>query len=345
MVVSAIAMVGASVASWYWIERPFRGKRIPIRRVLLAVGGGAAVLGVVAAMLLITRGLPARLDRRAAIISEAVGTNYRCPISDYIPFGASRACVLNLSSRNPLDADVILLGNSHAQMYAPTWKSVITEQSLHGLLVPLNGCLPTVMANLSVECIQSAEQNLKEVLRLPNAKVVVLGLTWWNGGNALVSSDTTSPMGYHRPLFVHALDDLADRLRKAGKQVVLIGPIAEPGWDVASILSRELAFGHTTKHVLELGKPMFDQRFKSIIDHFQDRNDVIFLRPDSVQCDDTRCHFLLEGRSLFADSNHIAVAELFRFREMFEQGLARAMETIPPGSSSPRPGRDFRKEE
>jgi hypothetical protein len=201
------------------------------------------------------------------------------------------------------------------------------------------------MANLSVECIQSAEQNLKEVLRLPNAKVVVLGLTWWNGGNALVSSDTTSPMGYHRPLFVHALDDLADRLRKAGKQVVLIGPIAEPGWDVASILSRELAFGHTTKHVLELGKPMFDQRFKSIIDHFQDRNDVIFLRPDSVQCDDTRCHFLLEGRSLFADSNHIAVAELFRFREMFEQGLARAMETIPPGSSSPRPGRDFRKEE
>ena len=91
-----------------------------------------------------------------------------------------------------------------------------------------------------------------------------------------------------------ALDDLIVRLQLAGKRVVLIGPIAKRGWDVASVLSRQLSFGR------------------------------LINRPDRVQCSAEHCDYLLDGRSLFADNGHIAMAELPRFRAVFEAALPPA---------------------
>src|SRR5258708_14364774 len=73
---------------------------------------------------------------------------------------------MNLPSRNPADADVILLGNSHAQMYEPVWASILASRGQTGLLVPVNGCLPTVQANVNRECIEIAARNLSEIANL-----------------------------------------------------------------------------------------------------------------------------------------------------------------------------------
>jgi hypothetical protein len=46
-----------------------------------------------------------------------------------------------------------------------------------------------------------------------------------------------------------------------------------------------------------------------------------FIRPDRALCDRDRCDFIRNGRSYFADSSHIAQAELVRFRGAFEAAL------------------------
>jgi hypothetical protein len=121
------------------------------------------------------------------------------------------------------------------------------------------------------------------------------------------------------------VDDLIDRLHQDGRRVVLIGPIAEPGWDIASTLSRQLAFGHPLDRPTFLQASDFERRFGPLIRHFEARGDVGFARLDRVQCPADRCYYVLDGRSLFSDSNHIASAELWRFRTVFEEALPPKM--------------------
>lgn len=322
----ALGVMGSCAAlSWRFVERPFRSKILPMTQVRLIAGSGAFVLAVAAVALEAGKGLPGRLSAEAAVLNQAVDTNYRCALGDYLAFGASRACTMNLASRRPADAEVVLLGNSHAQMYAPVWTSILSERGQPGLLVPLNGCLPTVEANISVTCLDSAESNLEELSKLGRVQTVIIGLNWGHGANELIDANghTLDNRGDHA--FEHALDDLIDRFLRMGKRVVLIGPLAKPGWSVASVLSRQIAFGHEADHPLSLPTSEFERRFGALIRHFAARRDIRFVRPDAVQCPLDRCYYVLGGRSLFADDDHIAMPELPRFRAIFEAALP------PPG--------------
>jgi hypothetical protein len=324
-----VLIIACAVVSWRFIERPFRSKKISNRTIRYAAAAAAVTLLTVATMLIWSDGLPKRLTAEAAILNEAVGTNYRCPVSAYIAFGASRACGMNLPTRNPEDADVVLLGNSHAQMYAPLWESILAGRGLTGLLVPLNACLPTVKVNISRGCQAAARQNLDAVSHLHRADTVIIGLTWGPEASALVDASGHVVNNYENAALVAGLDDLLDQLKRAGKRVVLIGPIAEPGWDVASVLSRELAFGHPVDHALFMPVSDFTRRFESAIEHFQARVDIGFARPDKVQCNAERCNYLIDGRSLFSDGSHIAAGELYRFRTMFQDALRSTKELRP----------------
>ncbi|MGH6812024.1 MAG: acyltransferase family protein [Methylocella sp.] len=311
-------MTVCAIVSWRFVERPFRSKKMPIRTVRYAVVVGVAALGVAATLLIWSNGLPRRLNVEAAKINEAVGTTYRCPMSDYLRVGLSRACVMHLPSRNPEDADVVLLGNSHAQMYAPLWAAILADRNLTGLLIPVLGCLPTTLANISRECHDFARRNLAAMFKLRRVKTVILGTTWWHESDALVDSEGRIMDNRGNSALIAALDDLIAQLRRSGKDVVLIGPLVEPGWDIASTLSRELAFGRTVDRLTYSPASDFMRRFEPAIRHFEARTDVRFVRPDQVQCHAGRCDYLIDGRSLFSDENHIAVGALPRFRAVFE---------------------------
>jgi peptidoglycan/LPS O-acetylase OafA/YrhL len=314
-------MAACAIGTWRFVEGPFRSKTMPIERVRLAAGFGALCLATAAAALLGARGLPSRLSAEASILNQAVDTNYRCPIPNYLAFGRSRACVMNLPSRNPTDADVVLLGNSHAQMYEPVWASILTERGQTGLLVPVNGCLPTMQANISSECIEIAKRNLSEIANLSRARTVIVGMNWLHGARDLVAPSGRTIDNADNRALVSAVDDLIDGLHHDGKHVVLIGPIAEPGWDIASILSRQMAFGHPRDRPDFLPASDFERRFGPLIRHFEARSDIDFARPDKVQCPADRCYYVLDGHTLFSDGNHIATAELPRFRTVFEAAL------------------------
>jgi peptidoglycan/LPS O-acetylase OafA/YrhL len=316
---AVILMLGLATASWWFVERPYRSKSMPIFKVRRNAAIFVAALAACAVLLIGSHGLPSRLGAEAAAVNEAVDTNYRCPVFDYLPFGASRACAMNLPSRDPADAQVVLLGNSHAQMYAPLWTAILSSRGETGLLVPLNSCLPTVSANISGDCIDSANQNLTAVAGLGRVHTVILGLTWDDTGMVDRTGKTLDNAG-HKAL-IAALDDLITRLERNGKRVVLIGPIAEPGWDLASTLSRQLAFGRAPSGPTSEPAAQFVRAFGPAIDHFAARKDVGFARVDLVQCRAARCNFMAGGRSLFADSNHLAAGALPLFRDTLEAAL------------------------
>ncbi len=320
--VALAVMLAAAVLSWRYVERPFRNRTLGFGRVALIVGGGVLVLAAAASVLLAVRGLPGRFPPAAAALNEAVGTNFRCAVSDYLAFGGSRACALNLPTRRPEDARVVLLGNSHAQMYAPVVAPLLKSEGLTGILVPANGCLPSVSVNIDRDCLGTAAANLAAVLRLPEAHTVILGLNWEH--DELVDAQGHVLDNRDGQALIAGLDDLVGRLTAAGRRVVLIGPLAEPGWDVPSVRARELAFGRPAAHGESIPRREFTARFGAAIGHFGDRSDVTLVRPDLLQCPDERCYYVLAGRSLFADSNHLSGEALSRFSGAFTAALEPA---------------------
>jgi len=106
---------------------------------------------------------------------------------------------------------------------------------------------------------------------------------------------------------------------------VLVGPIAAPNWDLPSEASRSLAFGRPMDRPFYLERSRFDEQFAPALARFGGRQDLEWVRPDQAQCDAQRCLFVVEGHSLFADGNHLAAAELSRFRGVFEPALRKAL--------------------
>jgi peptidoglycan/LPS O-acetylase OafA/YrhL len=312
-----VFMFAAAALSWRFVERPFRRREFPAPRVFVSAAAGTGVLAAAGGALLLTGGLPGRLSPEAARMNEAVGTHFHCDMSDSIGFGAERVCGLNLPSRNPADARLVLLGSSHAQMYAPVWRDILVQRGEAGILVPMTGCLPTVIANFDAGCARLASAKLQVVSRLPNVRTVVLGMTWFHGDENLFDVSGRPLDNHDHAALIHALDDLIARLRSQGKHVVLIGPIAVPGWDLASEASRSLAYGRRVNRAEAEPRSEFERRYATVFAHFTGREDVAFARPDRAQCDDKACSYVIDGRSLFSDANHLAAAEVGRFHDIF----------------------------
>ncbi len=312
-----------AVLSWRYVERPFRDRSMPFRIVLAWVASGCLVAAVASASILVYKGFPSRFNADAARINAAVGTNYRCAMNDYIAFGASRACLMSLRSRDPADATVALVGNSHAQMYAPLVTDILRANNRGGILVPLNNCLPMPDFNVSSACMALAAKNLYAVEGLPRVRVVILAMTW-DFPDPMYTVEGQVPSGSESKYLVKSLDRLIEALEQRGKTVVLIGPISPPGWETASVVARNLAFGHETVEPLFLPESAFMAKQGETITHYASRNDIIFIRPDRIQCQLDRCDYFRDGASLFADSGHIAKAALPLFRPAFVPALQRA---------------------
>ena len=328
--IAVISMFLMATLSWRFVERPFRDRSMPIGRILVWVAAGCVIVAAGATAMLASRGFPHRFNSDVAQINSAVGTEYRCELNEYISFGALHGCLMDLPSRNPKDATLALLGNSHAQMYAPLVSDFLRAHHQGGILVPLAGCLPMADFNYSETCMEPASKNLSAIESMPNIRIVVLSMTWGLEVPVFTKAGQV-PKGSESQAFIAGVDRLITSLQQHGKTVVLVGPISYPGRDEASIVARQLAFHHKTDVPLFAPESTFLEKEGDTIAHFGSRSDIIFIRPDQIQCVQERCEYFRDGASLFADDNHIAQASLPLFRPVFEpalqQALARATQT------------------
>ncbi|EEX13525.1 acyltransferase 3 [Citreicella sp. SE45] len=314
-----VASVVVAALSWRYVEQPFRRRDVSFRRLLAWTAAGALPVSAAAVVILVGNGLPGRLSSEAAAINESVGTHYRCPVSQMQAFGASRACDLTLHGQSVQNAQVALLGNSHAQMYAPIVRAGLDDLDAPAVLIPLNGCLPSVSVNISGKCRAAAESNLEEMLALPDLQTVIVAFNWPTNV-PLYHADGSEVEGPHSAALLEGIEDLIDRL--AGLNIVVVGPMARPGYDIASVLSRQIAFDRA-QHVprwTEAGP--FYAEFGPVLDTLSRDTRITFVRPDLVQCRDGTCDFVRDGISLFSDSGHIAEPALGVLAPAFEPVFA-----------------------
>ena len=251
----------------------------------------------------------------ASLIGHASGTNYRCDISSYRLYGSSRACALKSAG---VDQNIIvLLGNSHAQMYAPMLKDIdLGNRNI--LLVPLNGCLPTTSINLSIKCIKMAKNNLSTVLADKNVTSVVISTTWYS--KSYVDENGTR-VGSDKLYF--EILNLLDTIKSSGKQPLLFSPIPIPYRDYASELARSLHFNKLTEqeaiNIIKVPRTTFDKQFSKINNDLSKLLGNSYIRIYDEMCDETNCYYGSDTVFYFADGSHLSEYAVVKFYKAKEQ--------------------------
>ncbi len=308
-----IFVLGASVVlavfSLNYIERPFRrGGSYPV------VGGGAAGLaGLLAAscgIILSSGGLPGRFPKEVSEFNSVIGTMYKCEITDYVRFADYYGCPLNLKSRDPKDADLVIWGDSHAQMYIPGIEQDLRKLGERGLLVPMNGCPPIADRNISKVCWNQNKKNFDAILRLP-ARRVVIGMNWGGYKDRVFVGTTGSAPGNNFEQLLEGVDEVVNSLRAGGKEVVLIGPIPTPGYPIASIKSRSMALHRENKMPTDIAYSEFRSEFSPVFSYLERRSreaGISVFYPDKRICGGLRCEYIIGGRPIFADEGHLSAS-------------------------------------
>jgi len=261
------------------------------------------LLLTVASITVFTDFFSGRHSSVANSIASAIGSSYRCSISSMRPYGGSKACLVgDLSGK---DYTVALIGNSHAQMYGPAYISALREANQSGLIVALSGCLPTTDINISTECLSRAIKNFEEVSSDAKIKTVFIALTWHD--DDLV--DNTGSLFHDTDFSVRkrSLVNLVHSLERAGKRVFLLGPIAIPGYDFPSVVSRKLIFGDGLIPEFSVPRKVFDDKFSDVIEWLKIQIGVSLILPSQLLCDDDNCYFGSDHSAFFADSNHLSL--------------------------------------
>jgi hypothetical protein len=326
----AVGLIGLTAvlaaASWRFVERPFRGHGIPVRRVLALLAVPALTLGVAAYAIMTTHGAPGRLPAASVALDRVRTLQFTCPAPDAVPFGGIHGCALASPGHRAEDAEVVLYGNSYAATYAPAVEAALVQRGLAGLLVSTGGCLPTDEFNITHECVGLMHGAIEAIARLPAAKVVVIATTWPRDAEPLVDAAGRLVTTVNSPRYFAALEATLDRFARAGKRVVLVGPIPWPGYDTASVAAREIAYRGRTETPLRQPRAAYDARFGPVerwLAEVAARATIV--QPSTVLCDRVTCSFELDGNPAYSDRGHLSILAMPAFAPLFADALDRAL--------------------
>jgi peptidoglycan/LPS O-acetylase OafA/YrhL len=241
---------------------------------------------------------------KAINVASSVGTNFRCSIDDYVIYAKSKACLVNEVKKSKKNEKLIALyGNSHAQMYGYAFKKILERNNQQGIVIPLNACLPTIDINISKKCLIKSKTNFNNLVSDKNIHLVIIGLNY--NHERLIDEKGNI---YNNKKLKSSISKLINNLLQEDKKVILIGPIAEPSYNFPLDFSRNIFFKKNINLNDHISLSSFRSKSSVFFGGFiekENENFQIFL-PHLVQCKQSKCNYILNDNSLFADNNHLS---------------------------------------
>lgn len=344
-VVLALAAL-AAVASWRYVERPFRGKsgildRRQIFRTTVAVTGGAVALGLAAVA---ASGWPGRIDegtqRVLAAGADHRSRDWKCGNAD--PSSVAEGTLCRIGDERAGAPSFLLWGDSHGRAAADAIDAAAGRAGRSGVLAVRTGCSPLPGVRRSDHdrghrCEEFNQAVLDSLARTPRIEDVVLMGRWAllaegrrygrepGGAIYLADADSTARSSEdNRRIFDRSLDGAVSSLLAMGKRVWIVASVPEVGWDVPSTLARSVRFDRDPP--LAPSPRAYAVRQTFVLDslaRLDARPGVVVLRPDAVMCGPDRCEVTRDGLPLYFDSHHLSRLGTQMLEPMFDEVFAR----------------------
>jgi peptidoglycan/LPS O-acetylase OafA/YrhL len=348
-----LASIGLAYITWRYVEGPFRdGRRFARRTIFVgALSLSLAMIGIGVAGHL-ADGFPGRVPAQvmAAIEPPRSRESEVCSWQPIVPGGnGAEVCEFG----DPAGARrVALYGDSHAQALFSALDAEFRTAGIHGLRVfnphchAIPGILDSRVKTPASECA-TAHAQLFDYLRR-EADAVILSIRWtyrmfpvpgaidaltFDNGEGGVETDA------HRENYTvqngirstdgagkrAAVQQLLDSLLATGRDIVVVYPVPEVGWDVPHLnFKRYLADGHVPREISTAAATYrLRQSFaEAALDAAGPRAGLHVVRPAALLCDaqlQGRCIAQAGGVPLYFDDNHLSdagarlvVAEMMR---------------------------------
>jgi peptidoglycan/LPS O-acetylase OafA/YrhL len=306
---------GLAVASWRYVETPFRSRRVGLSRAsVFALGGlGLAAMGTCGLALRASEGVPGRFSARTLALRNARQEALRDP---RIPVASSLARARagdfpRLGEPGPVR--VLVWGDSHARSILPAF-GLLADENHTAVLSAWHSQTAPVLEYRSVgrDSLGSESSAFNQAVFdfLGNHPVpdVVLAARW----SGYLASGTVAPGTDRRPTqFAKALARTVAQLTRAGKRVWILLEVPMHRVNVPKALAHRDIFG-TDLRELAADRDSYERRLASMSrltpDLEAEGARVIDVSPCLLEPGSGR--FLMEqgGLALYYDSHHLAVA-------------------------------------
>jgi hypothetical protein len=330
-----------SVLSWRFVEQPFRRRAVQARwRFVVGVLTAAALLVSAGILLWASHGLPQRLPMRA-IQLQKLATSYRerqldCYIGpDYTRTG-SNPCVIG----NAPSPSIAIVGDSHAAALAPGFEPLLHGTGKSALLLARSSCPPLIRF---VEydtvgqrgCAQTRHLIFQLLQRLGSIRTVVLAARWTlylehslaNNQQGGVEAGPSPPpvTAADRAAFVAGLRDTVRALLAQGKNVIVVYPVPEAGWDVPLYLAKAQMRGiqNTDLFVSRTWVERRNARARAALDGLGSPPGLYRLFPARSLCGAQACIVAKGGEPYYFDDDHLTPAAAFAVVSQIDPGLVR----------------------
>ncbi len=333
---SRIVIVGLALAvatvSWWFVERPFRSRRLLAHRPALFGACAAAGLAVCiyGSVIALSKGAPQRLAPATALLAAGAGDHnaYRdsCFALTARDLDADRFCRIGMNDgRAPTLA---VWGDSHADAVMAAFDAGARAHGIAGVDITHGSCPPL----LGVE-VHEREDNLcppladaaMALIERYDIRKIVLAARWAGYAEGHLNQPETPPVvlreagamprpfsGDNHALFTNALERTIARLKGEGRQVYLVDPTPEVGRPVADTLARAALFHRALNLALTRQAYEARQRFvRPTLARLAARYRLIEIDPAARLCGPLRCRLTQDGRPLYYDDNHLSVHGAF----------------------------------
>ena len=316
-----------SLASWFFIERPFRNRSfLGKRQVFLLAAASSAMAGVAGLWVIVGDGLPGRIP--PAVAQIALGSTDRDPrLIPCLEFDPSEAidqqkCGLGPRSLNPT---YVLWGDSHAGALMPALEQAAEPFAIAGVFVGHSTCPPLAGIDLikgseTGSCRDVNERALSYILETRSIDTVFLAARWAlytettrylgeTGERVFLTDERSEPLTREesRRVFVRSLEATIRTIEETGRHVVLIGPVPEIGWDVPKTLAMRGLAGGNIPPLPTQDDFMHRQAF--ILDEankLAGRLDLDIVYPSRPLCRTGICIVTDRSNALYFDDDHLS---------------------------------------
>ena len=312
----------AAILSWRYVEQPFRGRRMPLKRGLAIAGAGTVAILAVAGHGVLMAGYPANLPS-AAGLALAVQDDLDPLRAPCVGVNANAECRFGTGAGRTF----VVVGDSHAAAMRPAFESVAALQGMRGELWWRGECallagVRTVPDADAEDCSAFKNAALSEIERRRDVKIVILAGRWPSyllgtnpeqGGSYrthLVSDTGNFPPTSEGSIaiFETSLAETVQRIVGSGKRVVLMGTVPEPGFDVPVMTALAAKNGAATATTLPRAEVQVrnlgvDRVLGDIAARLPG---VHYVRLWDSFCDDTRCSLQWNDRPAYSDDDHVS---------------------------------------
>lgn len=317
--------------SWRLIEQPFRNnKGIRGKNVFASWLVASVALIAIGRTIEIQQGFPARFSQETIDL-----INYKTSKSPANKTGPIGFNFLASPKYGDLSAEpsVVLWGDSYAKSLLPLIDSMAKENGVNlrcfgrGGVPPIIGLVPRAKDSQSDQVLSYTQGILDHIISQSAIKTVILSAHWSLYTHCEIKPSIWSALGYEDESpenLARKLEFFATQLRctvsdlvAAGKQVIIVYPVPEPGYSVPDYLAKHSAAGIPLPTATSCRD--FEEREAPVVEALDSIPDqhVTRIRPAEKLLHGQMTTIMVDRKPLYFDGYHLSPPGAFYLRDLF----------------------------